>query len=107
MEELLNIFTNVLKKFELTNSEIRIYSLLLDEQLTARQIAKRLGLSERIVREKLRHLLELGLVERKLVNRGWIGYIYWAKAPREALKVLLSKMEEIIRSMEKEANKIL
>ena len=88
-------------------SEMCIRDSLLDEQLTARQIAKKLGLSERIVREKLRHLLELGLVERKLVNRGWIGYIYWAKAPREALEVLLSKMDEIIRSIEKEANKIL
>ncbi|HHI01372.1 MAG: ArsR family transcriptional regulator [Thermococcus sp.] len=107
MEDLLRTFTNVLKGFELTKSEIKIYSLLLNEQLTARQIAKKLGLSERIVREKLRHLLELGLVERKLVNRGWIGYIYRAKAPREALEVLLSKMEEIIRSIEKEANKIL
>ncbi|RLF79517.1 TrmB family transcriptional regulator, partial [Thermococci archaeon] len=52
MEDLLRTFTNVLKGFELTKSEIKIYSLLLNEQLTARQIAKKLGLSERIVREK-------------------------------------------------------
>ncbi|AHF80742.1 helix-turn-helix domain-containing protein [Thermococcus paralvinellae] len=107
MEELLKALTNTLEKFELTSSEIRIYSLLLKEQLTPRQIAKKLDLSERIVREKLKHLLELGLVERELINRGWLGYLYKAKAPKEALNALLSKMEEFIKSFEKEANRML
>ncbi len=107
MEELLKAFTNTLGKFKLTSSEIEIYSLLLQEQLTPRQIAKKLNLSERIVREKLKHLLELGLVERELINRGWLGYIYKAKAPKEALNSLLSKMEELIKIFEKEANRIL
>ncbi|NJE08542.1 ArsR family transcriptional regulator [Thermococcus sp. M39] len=107
MEELLKALTNTLEKFELTSSEIKIYSLLLKEQLTPRQIAKKLDLSERIVREKLKHLLELGLVERELINRGWLGYLYKAKAPKEALNALLSKMEEFIKSFEKEANRML
>ncbi|MBO8174291.1 MAG: winged helix-turn-helix transcriptional regulator [Thermococcus sp.] len=107
MEELLKALTDTLEKFELTNSEIKIYSLLLKEQLTPRQIAKKLNLSERVVREKLKHLLELGLVERELINRGWLGYIYKAKAPKEALNSLLSKMEELIKIFEKEANRIL
>ena len=107
MEELLKALTNTLEKFELTSSEIRIYSLLLKEQLTPRQIAKKLGLSERIVREKLKHLLELGLIERELINRGWLGYLYKAKAPKEALNILLDKMEEFIKRFEKEANRML
>ncbi|ADT84316.1 helix-turn-helix domain-containing protein [Thermococcus barophilus] len=107
MEEMLKAFTNTLEKFKLTRSEIRIYSLLLKEQLTPRQIAKKLGLSERIVREKLQHLLELGLVERELISRGWIGYLYKAKAPNEALDSLLSKMEELIKSLKKEANRMI
>ncbi|HIP88835.1 MAG TPA: HTH domain-containing protein, partial [Thermococcus paralvinellae] len=60
MEDILTALSSTIKKFELTSSEIKIYSLLLKEQLTPRQIAKKLGLSERIVREKLKHLLELG-----------------------------------------------
>ena len=107
MEDILTALSSTIKKFELTSSEIKIYSLLLKEQLTPRQIAKKLGLSERIVREKLKHLLELGLVERELINRGWLGYIYKAKAPKDALTSLLSKMEELIKSFEKETNKIL
>ena len=107
MEDILTALSGTIKKFELTSSEIKIYSLLLKEQLTPRQIAKKLGLSERIVREKLKHLLELGLVERELINRGWVGYIYKAKAPKDALTSLLIKMEELIKSFEKETNKIL
>ncbi|MCO6041279.1 MULTISPECIES: helix-turn-helix domain-containing protein [Thermococcus] len=107
MEELLRAFTKTLEKFELTSSEIKIYSLLLKEQLTPRQIAKKLDLSERIVREKLKHLLELGLVEREMVNRGWLGYIYKAKAPKEALNSILSKMEEFMENFQKEAKKVL
>ncbi|ALV62895.1 hypothetical protein ADU37_CDS11960 [Thermococcus sp. 2319x1] len=107
MEELLEALTNTLEKFELTSSEIKIYSLLLKEQLTPRQISKKLDLSERIVRERLKHLLELGLVEKELINRGWLGYLYKAKAPKEALNTLLSKMKEFIKSFEKEANEML
>lgn len=106
MEELLKALTNTLEKFELTSSEIRIYSLLLKEQLNPRQIAKKLDLSERIVREKLKHLLELGLVERELVNKGWLGYIYKAKAPKEALSSLLDKMKAFIEYFEKEVDRV-
>lgn len=106
MEDLLRSFTFLIEKFELTSSEIKIYSILLKENLTPRQISRKLGISERIVREKLKHLLELGMIDRELVNRGWIGYIYKAKDPKEALNTLFSKVEEVIRNLEKEANRI-
>ncbi len=106
MEELLSALSAAVGKFELTGSEIRIYSLLLKEQLTPRQIAKKLGMSERIVREKLKHLLELGLIERELINRGWLGYIYRAKTPKDAVDSLLSKIEEIVKNFEREANRM-
>ncbi|MDV3104369.1 helix-turn-helix domain-containing protein [Thermococcus waiotapuensis] len=104
MEDILRILSRGLKFFELGETEIRIYSLLQRESLTPRQIAKALGLSERIVREKLKHLLELGLIERTLVNRGWLGYVYYAKAPQEALKGLLSRIESTLKAVEKETN---
>ncbi|AIF69970.1 TrmB family transcriptional regulator [Palaeococcus pacificus DY20341] len=107
MEDIFKSLNQILKNFELTNSEIRIYSLLLKESLTPRQISKKLGLSERIVREKLRHLLELGLVERELINRGWIGYLYKARPSREALNTLIKKMEELLENFEKEVEKVL
>jgi len=103
MEEVLRALARSFKSFELGETEIRIYSLLQREQLTPRQIARKMGLSERIVREKLKHLLELGLVERDLVNRGWLGYIYRAKAPREALNGLFNRIEAVIKGIEKEA----
>jgi len=102
MEEILRALSKSLRAFELGESEIKIYSLLQREALTPRQIAKTLGLSERIVREKLKHLLELGLVERTLVNRGWLGYVYYAKAPKEALQVLFNKLESTLKVIEKE-----
>ncbi len=102
MEDVLRTLSKTLRIFELGESEIKIYSLLQRKALTARQIAKTLGLSERIVREKLKHLLELGLVERTLVNRGWLGYVYYAKAPREALQALFSRLESTLRAIEKE-----
>lgn len=102
MEDVLRALSKTLRVFELGESEIKIYSLLQRESLTPRQIAKTLGLSERIVREKLKHLLELGLVERTLVNRGWLGYVYYAKAPKEALQALFSRLESTLRALEKE-----
>ncbi|MBC7095124.1 helix-turn-helix domain-containing protein [Thermococcus sp.] len=107
MEEVLELFTKKIKNFELTHSEIKIYSLLLKEELTPRQIAKKVGLSERIVREKLKHLLELGLIERNLIKQGWLGYIYRAKNPKEALNSVFSKMEELLGLLEEEYKKIL
>ncbi|KUK28100.1 MAG: Putative HTH transcription regulator, partial [Thermococcus sp. 40_45] len=65
------------------------------------------GLSERIVREKLKHLLELGLIERNLIKQGWLGYIYRAKNPKEALNSVFSKMEELLGLLEEEYKKIL
>ncbi|AMM53803.1 helix-turn-helix domain-containing protein [Pyrococcus kukulkanii] len=103
MEDILRALSEVLKTFELGESEIKIYSLLQRESLTPRQIAKALGLSERIVREKLKHLLELGLVERTLVNRGWLGYVYRAKAPREALQEIFKRIESTLKALEKES----
>ncbi|ASJ05891.1 helix-turn-helix domain-containing protein [Thermococcus pacificus] len=102
MEDVLRTLARSLKFFELGETEIRIYSLLQRESLTPRQIAKALGLSERIVREKLKHLLELGLIERTLVNRGWLGYVYHAKAPQKALNELLSRIESTLKALENE-----
>ncbi|WP_366515036.1 helix-turn-helix domain-containing protein [Palaeococcus sp. (in: euryarchaeotes)] len=107
LEDVFKSLNQILKSFELTNSEIKIYSLLLRESLTPRQISKKLGISERIVREKLRHLLELGLIERELINRGWIGYLYRARSLKEALPPLIKKMEKLLESFENEVEKVL
>ncbi|ASJ03245.1 TrmB family transcriptional regulator [Thermococcus profundus] len=100
MEDVLRSLTKALKLFELGETEIRIYSLLQSEELTPRQIAKRLDISERVVREKLKHLLQLGLIERQLVDRGWLGYIYYAKNPGEAINELLKRLENVLQNIE-------
>ncbi|WP_048147951.1 helix-turn-helix domain-containing protein [Palaeococcus ferrophilus] len=100
MEELLKSLNSLFRTFELTDSEIRIYTLLLKDSLTPRQISKRLGISERIVRERLKHLLNLGLVERNLVDRGWIGYVYRARPLREAIEGIIKRLEEVEKEVE-------
>lgn len=101
MEEVLKRFNSLIKTFQLTDSEIKIYSLLSKESLTPRQISRMLGLSERIVRERLKHLLNLGLVERNLVNHGWIGYVYRAKPLRDALEGIIKRLEEVEKEVDR------
>ncbi|MBP1911152.1 hypothetical protein [Thermococcus stetteri] len=48
----------------------------------------------------MKHLLQLGLIERKLVNRGWLGYIYYARNPAEAINELLKRIEDVLQSIE-------
>lgn len=95
VEEFLKRLNSLFRTFELTDSEIKIYTLLLKDALTPRQISRKLGVSERIVRERLRHLLNLGLVERNLVNKGWLGYVYRARPLKEAIEGIIKRLEEV------------
>ncbi|MEG9195244.1 MAG: transcriptional regulator [Candidatus Methanoglobus sp.] len=95
----------ILESLKLKPSDLRIYSLLEKRELSVREIAKELNLSTRFVRERLRDLHRKGIVRRRLVENGWIGYVYRAEDPKVVVarvkNYLLSKfgrLEKILES---------
>ena len=91
----------LLRQIQFNRSEVEIYKLLLRKgELTVREIAEELQLSTRIVRERLKRLLKEGIVGRRLINRGWIGYVYYAEDPEKVAKNIRSKLIEIAGMLE-------
>ncbi len=84
----------ILESLKLKPSDLRIYSLLEKNELSVREIAKELNLSTRFVRERLRELHRKGIVRRRLIENGWIGYVYRAEDP----KVIVSKIKNYLLS---------
>ncbi|NHW23247.1 MAG: transcriptional regulator [Archaeoglobales archaeon] len=84
----------ILESLKLKPSDLRIYSLLEKRELSVREIAKELNLSTRFVRERLRDLHRKGMVRRRLVENGWIGYVYRAEDP----KVVVARVKNYLLS---------
>ncbi|MCQ4153485.1 MAG: transcriptional regulator [Archaeoglobi archaeon] len=84
----------ILESLKLKPSDLRIYSLLEKRELSVREIAKELNLSTRFVRERLRDLHRKGIVRRRLVENGWIGYVYRAEDP----KVVVARVKNYLLS---------
>ncbi len=62
-----------------------------------------LGISERSVRE---HVLSLyrrgGILKRKLIEQGWLGYVYTAVSPAEVLENIKASLIKRINEIENE-----
>lgn len=91
----------ILEKLRIKSSDVKIYNLLRDRELGVREIANELNLSTRFVRERLKELTKRGIVKRRLVEHGWIGYRYVAEDPREVLKKLKLQLHEELLRLEK------
>ncbi len=99
---MLDRVNTLIRQIQFHRSEVEIYHLLLRKgELTVREIAEELQLSTRIVRERLKRLLREGIVGRRLVDRGWIGYVYYAEDPKKVAKNIRSKLIEIAGMLEK------
>lgn len=93
---------SLLKQLQFNKSEIEIYKLLLRKgEMTVREIAEELQLSTRIVRERLKRLVKEGIVERKLIERGWIGYVYYAEDPNKVAQAIKKRLIEIAGMIDK------
>ena len=92
----------IIEDLKFKPSDAKIYSLLLERgEMRVSEIAKELGLSARFVRERLKDLSRKGIVKRKIVRKGWIGYVYKAENPINVLRKLKTKIIEEIENLEK------
>lgn len=89
---MLDKIAEVIEKFRLKPSDLKIYSLLLGRQMSVSEISKELKLSSRFVRERLKYLCRRGILKRSLVERGWIGYVYTAEDPKVVLKSIKNQI---------------
>ncbi|MEM4457029.1 MAG: transcriptional regulator, partial [Archaeoglobaceae archaeon] len=53
------------------------------------------------VRDRLKELTKRGIVKRRLVEQGWIGYKYTAEDPLEILKKFKAQLHEEFLRLEK------
>lgn len=96
--------SKILDSLKLKPSDLRIYNLLLAKnELSVREIAKELNLSTRFVRERLKELHKRGIVKRRVIENGWIGYVYRAEDP----KVMIAKIKSQLLSEFAKLEKIL
>ncbi len=102
MKNPLSEFVSLLNKLSFKPSDVKIYALLLEKgEMRVSEISEELGLSVRFVRERLRDLYRRGIVRRRLIERGWVGYLYSAEKPVRVLEILKSMM---LRELEKLEN---
>jgi predicted DNA-binding transcriptional regulator len=99
----------LLRTLGLKRTELRVYRLLLEKKRPMRitEIQKELGISERSVREHVLNLYRKGILKRKLIEQGWLGYVYTAVSPAELLerikKGLIQKIDELEREINRES----
>ena len=92
----LDRINSLLKQLQFNRSEVEIYKLLLRKgEMTVREIAEELQLSTRIVRERLKRLVKEGIVGRRLIERGWIGYVYYAEDPSKVVQTIKKRILEV------------
>lgn len=78
-------------------SEREIYAFLLSKGGgTITQIKDGLRLSEKTVRTQLQRLMDLGFIERKIVEDGRLKYVYFAENISTGWKNLKNKIQKIV-----------
>jgi predicted DNA-binding transcriptional regulator len=94
----------LLRSFGVKKTELRIYRLLLEksEPMRITEIQRELGISERSVREHVLSLYRKGILRRRLIEQGWLGYVYTAVSPSEVLEHLKENLIKRINEIEKE-----
>jgi len=100
--EILDILSERINSLRLKKAEVEIYKLLSRNKrgMTVTEIAKELNLSTRTVRDKVRRLHEMRLLEREIVENKWIGYVYRAVNYNKAIKVIKEKLEKVVKEIE-------
>jgi len=94
----------LLRSLGVKKTELRIYRLLLEksEPMRITEIQRELGISERSVREHVLSLYRKGILRRRLIEQGWLGYVYTAVSPSEVLEHLKENLIKRINEIEKE-----
>jgi predicted DNA-binding transcriptional regulator len=94
----------LLKSLGVKKTELKIYRLLLEkrEPMRITEIQRELGISERSVREHVLSLYRKGILRRKLIQQGWLGYTYTAVSPSEVLENIKESLMKKITELEKE-----
>ncbi|WP_010477970.1 helix-turn-helix domain-containing protein [Thermococcus zilligii] len=106
-EELYEKLEGLLRNLGLKKTELKVYRLLLEKERPMRitEIQKELGMSERSVREYVLNLYRKGILRRKLIEKGWLGYAYTAVSPVELLERIKENILQKIDELEKEITK--
>ena len=86
----------IMSVFGLNKREIELYVILLNEQLRIKEISKRLGLSERVVRRYVKDMLERRFIERKVVVGKRLAYKYLSISPADVWKNIKTEVRKNI-----------
>ncbi|ASI99238.1 transcriptional regulator [Thermococcus celer] len=94
----------LLRSLGVKKTELRIYRLLLErgKPMRIKEIQGELGISERSVREHVLSLYRRGILKRKLIEQGWLGYVYTAVSPAEVLENIKASLIKRINEIENE-----
>lgn len=94
--------SKILESLNFKPSDLKIYNLLLAKnELSVREIARELNLSTRFVRERLKELHKKGIIKRRVVENGWIGYVYRAENPKDVVARIKSQLLSEFAKLEK------
>lgn len=86
----------VMSLFGLNKKELELYVMLLKKQLKIKEISKRLGLSDRVVRRYIKEMLERKFIKRKVVEGKRLAYKYLSVSPVDVWKNIKSEVRRNI-----------
>ena len=103
-EKLLNTIFNFLG---FKDTEIKLYKLLLNKELTINQIKKQMKVTERTIREHIKDLLKKQLIVRKAVSRGKrLKYVYSSVSVKKAWQIIKEQVGQTMQEADKIFSKI-
>lgn len=91
----------VMSLFGLNRKELELYTILLKEQLKIKEISKRVGLSDRVVRKYIKEMLERKFIERRVVEGRRLAYKYLSVSPTEVWKNIKSEVRRNMSLIDK------
>lgn len=83
-----------------TDTEIRLYRLLLNNQYTVAAIEREMDVSERTVRKYLKRLHEKGFLQREVLTEDRLKYSYEAAPPQQAWERIKADITTLIDAMD-------
>ncbi len=102
MKNPLSEIIEIVEKVKFKPSDIRIYALLLEKgEMRVSEIAEELRLSTRFVRDRLKVLVKKEVVKKRLIERGWVGYVYTAEKPSIVFEKLKSGIVGELEKLER------
>lgn len=94
------MLAELLRLIGFTDTEIRLYRLLLQDQLTVAAVGEEMDVSERTIRKYLKRLQEKNFLRREALTEDRLKYAYESVPPQQAWQQIKVDLNSLINAMD-------